>query len=362
MKIALLGPLDHFGGGPRVILELYKIFSEKHEVDIITDFYKKENTYSEFEEFPLKILDYKFKNIPFIRRFTVVKSWLSLNLSNYDFAISTHPYSHITAIKNRNVLVYIISLRTLFQSYRWSNYPGVLKFVEYMLNTAAKKKEKQAIKNARCVATLSLYCQEKAKKYYGILPEVIPLGSSLSQFHLNGIDNYCLYVGRLSPEKRLDLIICAWNYVEGNIKLYIVGSGKVSYVNYLKSLAKNKNIDFIGPLQGEKLRDIYSKCLCAIYVPREEDFGMVALESMTSGKPVIVANEGGLGEIVRDNIDGFVIDPKPEIIAEKVNFLNRNREIAERMGKNGRGRAKEFDWNIIAEKLLNLAKEKILNK
>lgn len=360
MRIALLGPLDHFGGGPRIILELYKVYIKTHKVDIITDFYDEEKTYSEFKGIPIKLLNYRFRNVPLLRRFTVAKKWLSLNLSNYDFAISTHPYSHLAAMNNKNVLVYIVSLRTLFHSYRWSNYPGALKFLDYALNMLFKFKEKQAVRKASCVATLSAYCREKTKRYYGVTAEIVPLGVNLSEFCSEKTEDYCLYVGRLSPEKRIDVIIRAWDYVRGNIKLCIVGDGRIAYIDYLKMLAKNKNIEFLGHLEGEKLKRIYARCLCTVYVPIEEDFGMVPLESMASGKPVIVSNEGGLVEIVRDTIDGFVIDPAPKLIAEKVNFLNENRKVAEEMGKRGLERAKEYQWEIIAEKLLNLAKERIL--
>jgi glycosyltransferase involved in cell wall biosynthesis len=358
MKIALLGPIDHFGGGPRIVLELYRVYSKKHDVDIITDFYDRNNTFGEFKQFRIKQLQYKFSKVPFLRRFTAVTAWLNLDLSGYDFAISMHPYSNMTALRNRNVIVYLISLRTLFQSYVWSSYPGLLKLVDYALTLPFIWIEKKAVKKCSCVTTVSEYCTVKSMKYYGLKAEVVPHGIPVSEFYRAPSEDFCIYVGRLSPEKRVDLPIKAWPHVQNNLKLYIIGSGEPRYTGYLKSIAKdNPRIVFTGPLEGKKLKDMFAKCLCVIYVTKEEDRSQVPMEALASGKPAIVADEGGLPETVRDNIDGFVINPTPENIADKVNFLYKNMDITEKMGTNGMERAKIYDWELIADQFMNLAKK-----
>lgn len=355
MKLALLGTINHFGGGPKVILELAKRLSKEHEVDIITDFYEKEKAFKEFENFNIKVLNPL--NIPLIRRYTLAKKWLNYDLSEHDACISNTFYSNLASLKNRKVFVYIQTTRLPIFSLNWSTYRGAMKFIDFLGYLPLKKIEKEAVKKAKVIAN-SYFVKEKIDKYYGVSCDVLHPGVSASEFYSKPSEDFCIYVGRIDPSKRLELIIQAWNYVEGNLKLQIIGEGKQSYVEYLRSI-RTKNVYWAGPLEGEKLREMYARCLCTIYVPKEEDFGMVALEAMASSKPVIAADEGGLKEIVRDKLDGFLVDPVPKNIAEKVNFLNKNRSVAEEMGKNARKRAIEFDWDKQAERLVSFIKDSL---
>jgi len=354
MKIAIMGSINHFGGGPLSILEFYKALKDKHEVTILADFYNEENTYSEFKKLPVRIIKYSCGPIPFIRRFTVVFGWLKLDTSEYDLCIATHSYSHMASLRNSNILCYMLSVRTLFQSPEWSRYPGILKYAEYALNLPFRQLERKAIKKSGCVVGCSKFNSRRIGEIYGVHAEPIPLSVAFDNFFSKPAEDYCLYAGRLSFEKRIDLIINAWKHVKGDLKLYIAGGGKKDYIARIKAMAESdKRIIFTGPLEKDELYDIYAKCLCVIYVPEQEDLGMVGMEAHAACKPVIISDEGGIMELVRDNIDGYIINPTPENIAEKVNYLNENRDTAFKMGKEGRVEVEKYTWKVMCDRMVD---------
>ena len=94
-------------------------------------------------------------------------------------------------------------------------------------------------------------------------------------------------VGQLVDYKRTDLAVKAFNKL--NKKLVIIGAG--DQLKMLKSIAKN-NVEILGYQKFDVIKDYYSKCKAVIF-PGVEDFGMVPIEAMASGKPVIAYGKGG---------------------------------------------------------------------
>ncbi len=138
---------------------------------------------------------------------------------------------------------------------------------------------------------ISNYVAKRIKKYYRREAEVIhpPVDTKrfrISQHH----EDYFLIVSNLAPYKRIDLAIDAFNRL--NYPLHIIGTGPEE--KRLKSMA-GSNISFLGWQKDEIIADHYSKCRALIF-PGEEDFGIVPLEAMASGRPVIAYGCGGVLE------------------------------------------------------------------
>lgn len=146
---------------------------------------------------------------------------------------------------------------------------------------------------------------------------------------------YALSVSRLANTKRIDLLIEAMNYVSPEIHLKIVGEGPEE--KKLRKIAKNNpQIEFIGFVTDQQLKDLYSNAFTLLFVPRDEEYGLVIPEAMQCKKPVITANDsGGPLELVKDGENGFIVNPDPKEIAEKIEYLYQNPQHAQRMGNEG---------------------------
>lgn len=133
----------------------------------------------------------------------------------------------------------------------------------------------------------------RIRQYYGRTAEVIHAPVDLSLFSLSTQnDGYYLIVSALVPYKRVDLAIEVFN--RRGERLLIVGTGPES--EKLKSMAR-RNVEFLGWQSDEELARLYSGCRALIF-PGVEDFGIVPLEAMACGKPVIAYGAGGALETV----------------------------------------------------------------
>ena len=162
-------------------------------------------------------------------------------------------------------------------------------------------------------------------------------------------EDYYLSTARLSPYKRVDLIISAFLRMPDK-KLIITSTGPEEYS--LKQLAHGKrNIIFTGGVNDNKLRSLIGNAIATIYLPKEEDFGISPVESMAAGKPVIGVAEGGLLETVIDGETGLLISPNPttEEVIDAIEKLDTKQAIAMRVACHTQ--ANKFRREIFVEKM-----------
>ena len=125
-------------------------------------------------------------------------------------------------------------------------------------------------------------------------------------------------------------------------------------------LGVSRYIDFVGSKDHEQLPYYYSAAEALLMPSDYESFGMVALEAMTSGTPVIASGVGGLQYLVRDGETGYLIPVRDaEALADRVAHLLRHPTERERMGANAASLARHYDWSIIAERLISVFQEAI---
>lgn len=114
---------------------------------------------------------------------------------------------------------------------------------------------------------------------------------------------FYLVAGRLAAYKNVDLVIQAFNLT--GLDLEIVGTGKEEA--RLKKLA-NENIKFLGPISDLELHKKMAECIGFIFPVEDEEFGIVAIEAMSHGKPVLAHRSGGPLETIREGVDGMFFD------------------------------------------------------
>ena len=141
--------------------------------------------------------------------------------------------------------------------------------------------------------------RQRIQRLYGRDAEVICPPVDTNLFQLSTIDEgFYLLVSALVPYKRVDLAVEAFN--QSGDRLVIVGKGPED--RKLRATAKS-NVVFLGWQSDQQLAELYARCRALIF-PGEEDFGIVPLEAMASGKPVIAFAKGGALETVVEGVTG----------------------------------------------------------
>ncbi|MGA9532403.1 MAG: glycosyltransferase [Anaerolineales bacterium] len=182
-----------------------------------------------------------------------------------------------------------------------------------------------------------------------------------------------LFVGRLEPLKGIDTLLRAIAQLraDGDIQpecqcLVIIGGDGESGVNdpaseieRLKSIRSDLRMEdlvaFIGSRDQDKLPYYYSAAEVIVVPSHYESFGLVALEAMACGRPVVASETGGLVFLVKDGVTGFHVPAAdPEALAEKLRLLLHDKDLRKRLGENARRYASEYAWPKITEAIVDL--------
>jgi len=153
-------------------------------------------------------------------------------------------------------------------------------------------------------------------------------------------DDFILFVGRICKQKGLQFLIQSMKKLPQKLKLVVIGDGH--YLPEIKLLVKNfgleNRINILGSLLNEEIGQYYKKCL-AVIMPSiwTEPFGIVGIEAMSYGKPVIAFNVGGISEWLKDGENGFLVERgNISQLVEKIQVILNDKELCKKMGKNAR--------------------------
>ncbi|MBW2183219.1 MAG: glycosyltransferase [Deltaproteobacteria bacterium] len=208
----------------------------------------------------------------------------------------------------------------------------------------------------------------------GVDPDLfIPRDALQSKVHLNlHPKRFILFVGRIDPVKGIDTLLKAMALVKNKltngkgVNLLIIGGdidnsdySKDSELQRLKQLTERldlkNSVTFLGAQRQDQLPYFYSASELCVLPSRYESFGMVALEAMACGTPVIASKVGGLTSFIQDEITGFLVPEEDEnSLAEKILILLNNPSLKDRLGIKARSRARGFSWQSIARQIISL--------
>jgi D-inositol-3-phosphate glycosyltransferase len=232
--------------------------------------------------------------------------------------------------------------------------------------------EKALIRDCHRIIAPTEREKENLINYYGAMPEavtVIPCGVNLDLFRLVekviarrylGLDGerIILFVGRIVPLKGVDKLLMAFPYLKSGLRLKILVVGGDEHchaeMGRLKSLAKSlrihNSVSFLGLVKHEELPYFYGAADLCVLPSYYESFGLVALESLACGTPVVGTNVGGLEDIIRQGETGYVVaDNAPFRLASKISMLLSKKEAKSSI----RSSVMEFSWSKIAETMVN---------
>jgi len=117
------------------------------------------------------------------------------------------------------------------------------------------------------------------------------------------------------------------------------------------------HVEFAGRVTDDDLERRFREAPCVLALAHDEDYGLTAIEGMRQGRPVIVCTDGGgLTELIVHEETGLIVEPTPRAVADAIERLVKDRDLAERLGRNGQERAAEFSWaNAVDEFRAGLA-------
>ena len=302
MRIALVHDyLIQYGGAERVLSVLCDMFPD---APIYTLLYDETATGRVFKG--REIHTSFLQKIPFARRYhRFFPQFMPLAIEQFDLSYfdtvlsvsSSFAKGIITKPTTRHVCYCLTPTRFLWDnSHRYVEefyFPWPLKKIIPWLLTYLRVWDQEAALRVDEYVAISKFIQRRIKKYYSadssvIYPPIIAQNYSIAK----ETGDYFLMVGRLLSYKRFDLAIRAFTAMD--LPLKIVGDGPER-----KRLEKisGKNIEFLGLVSDDILPDLYAKAQALIF-PQEEDFGLVLVEAMASGRPVIAYPVGGAAETV----------------------------------------------------------------
>ena len=180
-----------------------------------------------------------------------------------------------------------------------------------------------------------------------------------------------LFVGRLVPYKCPDVVIESIGkldpVIQSKIRLTIVGDGseRSSLENRVQELNLGEIVSFAGWVNQQETRDYYRKADIFCFPSIREFGGAVVIEAMACGLPCIVANNGGIGEYVTEET-GFKIEPNSreyltQELTKKIQILVEDDRLRESMSAKSIERAKDFEWDNKAGKIVDIY-EKMLSE
>jgi D-inositol-3-phosphate glycosyltransferase len=179
-----------------------------------------------------------------------------------------------------------------------------------------------------------------------------------------------LFVGRIEPLKAVDTILEALKVVQSsdiellqNIRFVVVGGDpdddRDPEMNRLKALTRAFNLEeivcFVGAKDQAELPLYYSAATAVIMPSDYESFGMVALEAMASGTPVIASEVGGLAFLIRDSETGYLVPVREPIsLANRIERMIGDLGKSKEMGQRASDLAQDYAWHRIADRVLGV--------
>ena len=355
LKIAIVADwLTARGGAEKVVLALTDIFPQ---ADIFTSVFKskafpelsKKRVYTSFLQ--NMFLGKKHQMWPHLRP----RAFEQLDLDNYDIVISSAS-AEAKGVITKPETFHVCYCHTPTRYY-WSHYHYYLNNPEYgILNPLVRFLMPRMIHRLRlwdrvaadrvdAFIANSKTTASRIAKYYETESTVIYPPVDAHRFSISQeVDDYYLIVGRQTGYKRTDIAIEAFNHL--GLPLKIIGSGPALRKWMLKA---RRNIEFLGRVSDEEVGQYMSRCQALIF-PQEEDAGIVPLEVMASGRPVIAYRAGGATETVLDGVTGiFFADQTPKSLVEALHKFQKMKWKPQVI----REHALKFDISIFRRQIKN---------
>ncbi len=390
MRIALYHNLPS-GGAKRTLTEATKRLAANHHIDVFTlgsanhefaDVRPFVSAHHIFPFQPRQLFESPFGRLNQLVRLLDLKTLTkvtrkiaaAIDRGGYDVVLA-HPCrfekspSILTFAQTPTVYYCHEPLRHLYEPAPFRPYDDVASARRQWLNridplpplyfNTLKQIDRRNTRNADTVLVNSEFIRASVRQIYGVEATVSYHGIDADEFHPMALEkqNFVLSVGSLTPLKGYDFLI------ESMAKLPAAGRPTLVIVSnfqnppekqFLQQLAEKLNVavDFLTNISDAALVELYNRARVAVYAPLREPFGLVPLEAMACGTPVVAVREGGIPETVIHGYTGTLVPRDAAQFADAITALLENPAMAAEYGRNGRAHVLEnWTWERAAHTL-----------
>ena len=171
-----------------------------------------------------------------------------------------------------------------------------------------------------------------------------------------GYDDFILVVSRLTPMKRVRLVLDALaEPLASGVRCVVAGDGeeRAALQQSSRELGLDARMTFVGSVSEDVLLDHLGRCRAVCFPAKDEDYGLVTVEAFAAGKAVVTCSDsGGPTELVQDGTSGIIAEPNAASLAEALASLSDDRARAERLGSNALEQVAEMTWDRALEQLV----------
>ena len=343
--------LVKLGGAERVVKALCELFPEAPLYTLVQNPEKTKEWFGDKKIHPSSIQPYyKLLKSPKWLLSKMPRAIEEFDFSNYKTVISSSSaFAHgIKTGKHTKHVCYCHSPMRYAWDYTHEyteNYSGVMKFLVVNLLRQIRQWDYKAAERADIILANSRHTQKRIEKYWRRDAEVIYPPVDVKKFNpTSNHEDYFLIVSALTPFKRIDLAIQAFNKIRR--KLIIIGDGAQRGI--LEGIA-GPTIEFLGRKDDKTTQEYIENCRAFIF-PGEEDFGITPVEAMAAGKPVLAYGVGGVTESVQEGVSGeFFAEQSPESLSDGLARLLHNEKSYDI--KKIRAIAEAFDTDVFNSKM-----------
>ena len=269
----------------------------------------------------------------------------------------------------------ILTIHTQYDQYAYYVAPLPQKLTQEVI----KKIVSNLADKTDCIVTPSESMKALIKNYgmknrIEVIPNAIKLSTFREKneleclkiskrFNLKEDEKIILFVGRVATEKSIDKIIKALGIIKkhgiSKTKLLIVGNGPArdELTHLVQALGVEEEVIFCGEVNYEEIRYYYKIADVFTMASASESFGIVTIEALASGLPVLAIKAPGAMDILTDGFDGLLTDDNIEHFAKALEKIIRDPELRERLSKGALKTSAKYSINMISERMLNLYRE-----
>jgi glycosyltransferase involved in cell wall biosynthesis len=392
MRIALFYNIPS-GGAKRTIYEAVKRLATRHQIDVFTfttanhefaDIRPFVQAYRIFEYNPTPLLSSPLGRLNHALRLSDLRKMdqssksiaREIESGSYDLAyiqpcqVTQSPVvlKHLHSVPSVYYLQEppraIYETRPLRPYYKnnGSRIRSIIDSVDPFLHTydyAMRTVDLQNTRSAKKVLVNSKYVREVVRNIYQIEACLSYHGVDIDKFRpvKTVKQDVILSVGSLTPLKGFDFLIQSVACIDAQVRPPLVIASNFQMPEekqYLVEMAEKLSVKLVlhNNISDEELVNLYNSARLTVYSPIREPFGLVSLESMACGTPVVAVREGGVQEAVLHEQTGLTVERDPTMFAEAIQALLANPEMAASYGRNGREHVvQNWTWDRAVETL-----------